>query len=75
MRIRSLTQEKIFSNQEYYRLVYELWKEGKTLREIGEQFGVTKQRAWQIVDRMKEGNGDYYNMIVTGKQADSILDY
>ena len=60
MRIRSLTQEKIFSNQEYYRLVYELWKEGKTLREIGEQFGVTKQRAWQIVDRMKEGNGDYY---------------
>ncbi len=60
MRIRSLTQEKIISNQEYYRLVYELWKEGKTLREIGEQFGVTKQRAWQIVDRMKEGNGDYY---------------
>ena len=60
MRIRSLTQEKITSNQEYYRLVYELWKEGKTLREIGEQFGVTKQRAWQIVDRMKEGNGDYY---------------
>ena len=45
MRIRSLTQEKITSNQEYYRLVYELWKEGKTLREIGEQFGVTKQRA------------------------------
>ena len=60
MRIRSLSQEKITSNQEYYRLVYELWKEGKTLREIGEQFGVTKQRAWQIVDRMKEGNGDYY---------------
>ena len=60
MRIRSLSQEKIISNQEYYRLVYELWKEGKTLREIGEQFGVTKQRAWQIVDRMKEGNGDYY---------------
>ena len=60
MRIRSLTQEKITSNQEYYRLVYELWKEGKTLREIGEQFGVTKQRAWQIVDRMKEGDGDYY---------------
>ena len=60
MRIRSLTQEKITSNQEYYRLVFELWKEGKTLREIGEQFGVTKQRAWQIVDRMKEGNGDYY---------------
>jgi len=60
MRIRSLSQEKIISNQEYYRLVYELWKEGKTYREIGEQFGVTKQRAWQIVDRMKEGNGDYY---------------
>ena len=60
MRIRSLSQEKIISNQEYYRLVYELWKEGKTLREIGERFGVTKQRAWQIVDRMKEGNGDYY---------------
>jgi DNA-directed RNA polymerase sigma subunit (sigma70/sigma32) len=60
MRIRSLSQEKIISNQEYYRLVYELWKEGKTLREIGERFGVTKQRAWQIVDRMKEGDGDYY---------------
>ena len=60
MRIRSLSQEKIISNQEYYRLVYELWKEGKTLREIGERFGVTRQRAWQIVDRMKEGDGDYY---------------
>jgi len=31
-----------------------------TLREIGERFEVTKQRVWQIVDRMKEGEGDYY---------------
>jgi len=60
MRIRSLSQEKIASNEEYYSTVYKLWAEGKTLREIGERFGVTKQRVWQIVERMKEGNGDYY---------------
>lgn len=60
MRIRSLSQEKIASNEEYYYLVYELWKEGMTLREIGERFEVTKQRVWQIVERMKQGKGDYY---------------
>lgn len=60
MRIRSLSQEQIANNEEYYRLVYDLWKQGTTFREIGERFDVTKQRAWQIVDRMKEGNGDYY---------------
>tara|TARA_R110000824_G_scaffold61832_3_gene164101 strand:+ start:4102 stop:4311 length:210 start_codon:yes stop_codon:yes gene_type:complete len=60
MRIRSLSQEQIASNEEYYRSVYELWKKGITFREIGERFEVTKQRAWQIVDRMKQGDGDYY---------------
>ena len=60
MRIRSLSQEQIANNEEYYQLVYELWKQGMTLREIGERFEVTKQRVWQIVDRMKEGEGDYY---------------
>tara|TARA_R100001440_G_scaffold15874_3_gene26942 strand:+ start:9587 stop:9796 length:210 start_codon:yes stop_codon:yes gene_type:complete len=60
MRIRSLSQEQIASNEEYYRSVYELWKKGITFREIGEKFEVTKQRAWQIVERMKQGNGDYY---------------
>ena len=60
MRIRSLSQEQIANNEEYYYLVYELWKEGMTLREIGERFEVTKQRVWQIVERMKQGKGDYY---------------
>lgn len=60
MRIRSLSQEQIASNEEYYHLVYELWKQGMTLREIGELFEVTRQRVWQIVERMKEGEGDYY---------------
>jgi len=60
MRIRSLSQEQIANNEEYYQLVYELWKEGMTLREIGERFEVTKQRVWQIVERMKQGKGDYY---------------
>jgi|TARA_R100001510_G_scaffold36569_2_gene33040 orotate phosphoribosyltransferase-like protein len=60
MRIRSLSQQQIASNEEYYRSVYELWKKGITFREIGERFEVTKQRAWQIVDRMKQGDGDYY---------------
>jgi predicted DNA-binding protein YlxM (UPF0122 family) len=60
MRIRSLSQEQIANNEKYYHLVYELWKEGITLREIGERFEVTKQRAWQIVKRMKQGKGDYY---------------
>ena len=60
MRIRSLSQEQIANNEEYYHLVYELWKEGMTLREIGERFEVTKQRVWQIVERMKQGKGDYY---------------
>ena len=60
MRIRSLRQQQIASNERSYRSVYELWKKGITFREIGEKFEVTKQRAWQIVERMKQGNGDYY---------------
>ena len=60
MRIQSLSQEQIADNEKKYLVVYQLWKEGITLREIGERFNFTKQRAWQIVEQMKEGDGDYY---------------
>lgn len=28
-----------------------LRKEGKTYQEIGDQYGITKQRAWQIINK------------------------
>jgi len=31
-----------------------------TLEEIGVRYGITKQRAWQIVRFNELGNGDYY---------------
>ena len=61
MRIQSLTQEKISKfekrNLEIFRLYSE---EEKTLEEIGKDYGLTKQRVWQIVQRGLEGHGDYY---------------
>ena len=31
-----------------------------TLEDIGMQYGITKQRVWQIIRFCKLGNGDYY---------------
>ena len=61
MKIQSLTQEKISKfgkrNLEIFRLYSE---EEKTLEEIGKDYGLTKQRVWQIVQRCLDGQGDYY---------------
>ena len=61
MRIQSLTQEKISKfekrNLEIFRLYSE---EEKTLEEIGKDYGLTKQRVWQIVQRCSDCQGDYY---------------
>ncbi len=61
MKIQSLTQEKISKfekrNLEIFRLYSE---EEKTLEEIGKDYGLTKQRVWQIVQRCSDGQGDYY---------------
>ena len=35
-------------------------KKGKTLEELGIEYGVTKARAWQIVRFTEIGKGDYY---------------
>ena len=56
MRIRSLTQEKIFSNQEYYRLVYELWKEGMVPHiQIHDELDFSifnKEQSEMVIDKM-----------------------
>ena len=52
------------SAQDYldkYQHIYNLYKKGETLENIGEQFGVSKQRIHQIIRRCKIGEGDYYN--------------
>tara|TARA_R100000935_G_scaffold54009_1_gene82368 strand:+ start:3860 stop:4171 length:312 start_codon:yes stop_codon:yes gene_type:complete len=46
--------------EEMYSEIVMSSKEGKTLEEIGYEYGVTKARAWQIVRFSELGDGDYY---------------
>ena len=49
-------------NAMYFRIFldYEKSYSTRTLEDIGDQWGVTKQRVWQIVRFGKLGGGDYY---------------
>ena len=62
MRIQSLSQEDIAKNDETYKQIFQLYDTGTmTLKEIGQIYNVSKQRIWQIVTKIQEGNGDYYH--------------
>tara|TARA_R100001369_G_scaffold92735_2_gene139441 strand:+ start:785 stop:1060 length:276 start_codon:yes stop_codon:yes gene_type:complete len=40
--------------------MWDMYRQGKTMEQIGDQFGITKQRVHQIIRRCKIGDGDYY---------------
>jgi|TARA_R110002020_G_scaffold83267_4_gene206335 predicted DNA-binding protein YlxM (UPF0122 family) len=43
------------------KLIYNLYKKGATMEQIGEKYGVSKQRIHQIIRRCKIGEGEYYD--------------
>ena len=50
MRIRSLTQKQISTYEERNAKIFDLYTNQKmTMEAIGEKFGITKARVWQIV--------------------------
>ena len=42
------------------RNMWDAYKKGKTMEQIGDEYGLTKQRVHQIIRRCKLGDGDYY---------------
>ena len=48
-------------NRQLYRSIYEEYNKGDTtLALLGQKYGLTKQRIWQIVSRASLGAGDYF---------------
>jgi DNA-directed RNA polymerase specialized sigma subunit len=61
MKIKSLGKKEIESYEKIYKEIVTLYSSGTmTMKEIGEKFDITKQRVWQIITKMKKGQGDYY---------------
>tara|TARA_R110000868_G_scaffold29465_2_gene109641 strand:- start:903 stop:1106 length:204 start_codon:yes stop_codon:yes gene_type:complete len=61
MKIKSLGEKEIESYEKIYKEIVTLYSSGTmTMKEIGEKFDITKQRVWQIITKMKKGQGDYY---------------
>ena len=61
MRIQSLSQEDIQHYEKTYKEIYQLYTtETMTMKAIGDIYGITKQRVWQIIRKIEKGDGDYY---------------
>ena len=61
MRIKSLSQEDIQHYEKTYRDIYQLYTtQTMTMKAIGDIYGITKQRVWQIIRKIEKGDGDYY---------------
>jgi len=61
MKIKSLSKQEIETYEKIYKEIVTLYGSGTmTMKEIGEKFDITKQRVWQIITKMKKGQGDYY---------------
>tara|TARA_R110000796_G_scaffold74379_2_gene167374 strand:- start:4118 stop:4456 length:339 start_codon:yes stop_codon:yes gene_type:complete len=59
--MKGISERKAKENSIKYRLMYVQWKKSEdTLEELGDKYGITKQRMWQIITRCKLGEGDYY---------------
>ena len=60
-KMKGISQQKAKENSIRYRDMYDKWNNSKTtLEQLGDEYGVTKQRMWQIITRCKLGDGDYY---------------
>ena len=63
--MKGISKERMMKQDRMYKDMYLVWiGDGCTLQELGERFNVTKQRAWQIMQRCLLGDGYYY----TGQQ-------
>tara|TARA_R110000796_G_scaffold62416_1_gene143947 strand:- start:3434 stop:3745 length:312 start_codon:yes stop_codon:yes gene_type:complete len=51
---------KRIEKEKMYSEIVSNSKKGKTLEQLGIEYGVTKARAWQIVRFTQIGQGDYY---------------
>jgi len=52
--------KRISLRKKYFEIFMLSLNSESTLEEIGVRYGMTKQRAWQIVRFNELGNGDYY---------------
>ena len=58
---KGISNEKKAENRQLYRSIYEEYNKGDTtLALLGQKYGLTKQRIWQIVSRASLGGGDYF---------------
>tara|TARA_R110000772_G_scaffold74802_4_gene162813 strand:- start:813 stop:1004 length:192 start_codon:yes stop_codon:yes gene_type:complete len=58
---KGISDKKKEKNRRLYRKIYEEYSKGNTtLASLGEKYKLTKQRIWQIVNRSKIGDGDYF---------------
>ena len=58
---KGISDEQKEENRQLYRKIYEEYNKGNiTLALLGEKYGLTKQRIWQIVSRASTGDGDYF---------------
>jgi len=59
--MKGISATKARENSIRYREIFDRWvEEDITLEQLGNEYGVTKQRMWQIVTRCKLAEGDYY---------------
>ena len=67
--MRGINQQKANENQQRYRQIYTAYMtEEKTLKDLGIEHGITRQRIWQIITRCKLANGDYYEGMRIARQ-------
>ena len=58
MRIQSLSQEDIQHYEKTYKDIYQLYTtQTITMKAIGDIYGITKQRVWQIIRKIEKGDG------------------
>ena len=58
---KGISNEKKEENRQLYRSIYEEYNKGDTtLALLGQKYGLTQQRIWQIVSRSSLGDGDYF---------------
>jgi|TARA_R110002020_G_scaffold148697_5_gene324676 predicted DNA-binding protein YlxM (UPF0122 family) len=59
--MKGISDQRAQEMREKYRKMYALYSTGDfTLAAIGDKFGLTRQRTWQIITRCKLGEGNYY---------------
>ena len=67
--MRGINQQKANENQQRYREIYAAYMtKEKTLKDLGTEHGITRQRIWQIITRCKLADGDYYEGMRIARQ-------